>query len=71
MAHQGIDSGLQVHSIGEDYPYTVVATIDTDDCNTVYYVTNLETGKDSRERFCTSKQAHAYAKELKARGGLQ
>lgn len=55
----GINTGgLQEHSIGDDYPFTVIGT--QLDCNspTVYYVANLNTGwKDSRF-FDNSKLAH-------------
>lgn len=62
--HQANGSGLQQHSIGEDYPWTVVGTID-EWGDTKYYVANLETNQRMEQEFFTCSLAHRYARELR------
>lgn len=69
MAHSKDGSGLQEHSKGEDYPFTVVGTI-KDDLHTGYYIQNLETGITwfRTDPLSTSGVAHQYARILKLHG---
>jgi hypothetical protein len=59
QGHAG-NGGLQKHSIGETYPWTVIGTIDADG-NTRYYVQNLVTGErpgDGSPHFYSCSIAH-------------
>ena len=74
MAHAG-KGGLQAHSIGEDYPYTVVGTIAEEGIalgfwHTEYYVANLVTGKRDTRRFYSCRLAHAWCRHLREENAL-
>lgn len=61
--HQANGSGLQQHSIGEDYPWTVVGTIDAFG-DTKWYSVNLETNQRTKFEFYNSFLAHKWAQQL-------
>jgi len=64
MAHAG-NGGIQRHSLGDDYPFTVVGTIR--DGETRYYVQNLITGDlyHKVNPFLTSETAHEECRFIK------
>lgn len=73
--HVANGGGLQEHSVGEDYPFTVVGTIKWLGKSphleevTQYYVLNVETGEEYRHangtNYNTSATAHGVAAALK------
>jgi hypothetical protein len=64
MAHAG-KGGIQQHSLGDDYPFTVVGTIR--DGVTRYYIQNLVTGElySKCNPFRTSEAAHEHCRFIK------
>jgi hypothetical protein len=62
--HAG-NGGIQRHSVGKDYPFTVVGTIR--DGETRYYIVNLVTGEEhvKDSPFYGSRVAHSFAHFLK------